>query len=456
MPDDSLSGDLTKEKIDFERLLCACAFVNPQGAIEKCSYIEPEDFSDSTYGEFWRKIKEHGDPIRASIEVRIMNQMVGEASELLSSMFPEHYANEIKRLEYLINAANGITEMAVAISQRDENTVRDKVAKLHNKDLVQSASPALPSQIGEEFIERINTQSASLLTGIEDLDCILGGLFMGELTIMAGRPGIGKTSVATAIAQNIATNNSAKILFFSLEMDKIQLWARMACAKTSHSWKDIRSGRASPQAIKEVEQASNQLAIELGDRLIIEDSVWDVPTMINICANLHPSLVIVDHLSEIRWKDDNADEIKWFGRAAKLLRTEISRRMHIPSILIHQLNRGVEGRDKKRPILSDLKWSGDLEAIADTVIMLYRDDYYDDKNPNKPQVVPMEMWIRKNRQGVMNSCAVVNFDTKTQRFSQARAPSYNNTSTITSKGTSIQNDVRIPIIDSTPQMWYDK
>lgn len=454
---DGLSGDISGERQEYERLFCACAFVNPEGALEKCAYIEPCDFKDSDYAEFWRGLKEHGDPMRAATEAHILVSISGYATEITSSLFPEYYASEMKRFEYLEEATHTITSIASAISQRDENTVRDKVAKLHTMDqATQPWAARVPAEIGEEFIQRINTQSPSLLTGIEDLDGILGGLFIGELTIMAGRPGIGKTSAATAIAQNIATaNKSAKILFFSLEMDKLQLWARMACAKTCHLWKDIRSGRADSQAIKEVENASKQLEIELGDRLIIEDSVWDVPSIINICANLRPSLVIIDHLSEIRWKDDNSDEVKWFGRATKILRTEIARRMHIPVILIHQLNRGVEGRDKKRPVLSDLKWSGDLEAIADTVIMLYREDYYDDNNPNKPQIVPMEMWIRKNRQGVMNSCAIVNFDTKTQRFTLARAPSYNNTN-VPSGNVLNHNVVRLPAIDSTPQTWYNK
>jgi replicative DNA helicase len=453
----TLTGDLSGERLEYERLFCACAFVNPQGALEKCPQIEPCDFSDSLYGEFWKGIKEHGDPMRAATEAHILSSIAGYSTQITSSLYPEYYASEMKRYEYLGNAANEISTIAVAISQRDENMVRDKVAKLHTMDpSYLTHKVRLPSEISEEFIRCINAQSPSLLTGIKDLDDILGGLFMGEMTIMAGRPGIGKTSVATAIAQNIATaNKDAKILFFSLEMDKLQLWARMACAKTSYSWKEIRSGRANSVVIREVETASKQLEIELEDRLIIEDSVWDIPTMIGICANLRPSLVIVDHLSEIRWKDDNADEVKWFGRATKILRTEISRRMHIPVILIHQLNRGVEGREKKRPLLSDLKWSGDLEAIADAVIMLYREDYYDDNNSNKPQVVPMEMWIRKNRQGVMNSCAVVNFDTKTQMFSQARAPSYNNNSSGLTT-TLNQNVLRIPMVDNAPHKWYNK
>ncbi len=440
--DKSLSMSLSEEREKYESLFCGCAFISPEVALNKCAWLEPSDFSLKEYGEFWKGLKEHSDPMRAATNAHILVELSGSATEITTSLFPEYYASEMKRYEYLLNASDGLAGIALSISEHQESDVRDKVAKLH------TSSPGIVlkqvssiSDISNEFIVRINTQAPSLLTGIPDLDSILGGLFIGELTILASRPGIGKTSIATAISQNIATaNQNAKILFFSLEMDKIQLWARMACAKTPHSWQEIRTGRADVQAIKDVEQASKQLEIELGERLIIEDSVWDVPSIISICARIKPDLVVIDHLSEIRWKDDNAEEVKWFGRATKLLRTEIARRMHIPVILLHQLNRGVEGRDNKRPALSDLKWSGDLEAIADIVIMLYREDYYDD-TAKRPQVVPMEVWVKKNRQGIMNSCIIVNFDTRTQRFFPAHA---------------VTGLPMISAIDNTEHLWYNR
>lgn len=437
----SLSWTLTEERNKFERLFGACAFISPDTALNRCAWLEPSDFMLKEYGEFWKGMKEHGDPMKAASDAHILIELSGAATEVPSSLYPEYYAQEMKRYEYLYNASEDLSGIAIAISEHDDDKVKDKVAKLHTRTpgiLVKNS--ASPMDISNEFIMRINTQTPSLLTGIESLDNILGGLFTGELTIIAGRPGIGKTSIATAIAQNMATaNQDAKILFFSLEMDKVQLWARMACAKTSHSWQEIRTGRADANAIQEVEQASHDLEKELGDRFVIEDSVWDVPTMVAICNRLKPSLVIIDHLSEIRWKDDNAEEVKWFGRATKILRTEIARRMHIPVILLHQLNRGVEGREDKRPALKDLKWSGDLEAIADTVVMLYREDYYEDTTyMKKPTVVPMEIWIKKNRQGIMNSCAIVNFDTRTQRFLAGSVPQ------------------KMPMVDKTEHLWYNR
>jgi replicative DNA helicase len=425
MTDDEhpLSWTLIEERHKYERLFSACAFISPEVALERCSWLDPSDFCQKEYGDFWRGLKDHGDSMKAAADAHLLSELSGSATEIPSSLFPEHYANEMKRFEYLWDASEDMAGIALAISEHDELEVKNKVAKLHIREPGKNSKQVpSPADISSEFIRRIYSQSPSLLTGLDDLDAVLGGLFVGELTIVAGRPGIGKTSIATAISQNIASaNKDAKILFFSLEMDKVQLWARMACAKTPYSWQEIRTGRADAGAVKAVEEASKQLEIELGDRLIIEDSTWDVPSMISICANIKPSLVVIDHLSEIRWKDDNAEEVKWFGRATKLLRTEISRRMHIPVILLHQLNRGVETRTEKRPQLSDLKWSGDLEAIADAVLMLYREDYYDEKAMKKPRVVPMEVWVKKNRQGVMNSCVIVNFDTRTQRFIQAKA-----------------------------------
>lgn len=449
---DELTNSLSCERKEYETLFCACSFINPQAALEKCSYLEPSDFIDPDMSEYWKKLKEHGDPMRAAGEAHVISELSGASTEIPSSLFPENYANEIQRHKYLMDVSSGLSATVRAISERDDILVRDNVAKLHTMARNAAHEILLPSDISNDFIQRIHSQSPSILTGIDDVDALLGGLFVGELTILAGRPGIGKTSIVTAIAQNVATKG-AKVLFFSLEMDKIQLWARMACAKTPYSWKEIRGGRADAATLQAIETASRELEKELGENLIIEDRVWDVPTMISICAQVRPSLVVVDHLGEIRWRDDNADEIKWFGRAAKLLRTEIARRMGIPLILLHQLSRDVEGRgDNKVPILKDLKWSGDLEAIADTVIMLYRDDYYDDKNMHKPSTVPMEVWIRKNRQGVMNSCAVVNFDTRTQKFSPARAPSYNSVNLTKLVRDANEKPMRLDIIDNTEQM----
>lgn len=440
-----ISLDLSEERKEYETLFCACAFINPEAALRKCAHIEPDDFLDEDMRNFWKGLKEHGDAMRAAGDAHVISELAKMTSEIPTSLFPENYANEIQRYKYLMNISSGITSTMLAISQRDETQARDNVAKLHSLQPVNQNQIILPSDIDNEFIARIYSQSPSILTGIDDLDAILGGMFDGELTILAGRPGMGKTSVATAIAQNIAIKGT-KVLFFSLEMDKIQLWARMACAKTPYSWKEIRGGRADNTALQTVANASQDLVKELGENLIIEDNVWDVPTIVSICAQVRPSLVIVDHLGEIKWKDDRADEVKWFGRATKILRTEISRRMHMPLILIHQLSRDVEGRsDNKVPILKDLKWSGDLEAIADNVIMLFREDYYDDKLMKKPSLVPMEIWVRKNRQGTMNSCAVVNFDVKTQKFYPARAVSLNQ----------MVND-RLDMVDKTEHMWYNK
>jgi len=433
------------EQRAYEARFCGCAFIAPDIALRECAWLDESVFSDEQYGKFWKSIKEQGDPIRAGIDTNLTNELSKTIVDLQSSLHPEEYARAILKFDYLRRVNISTQKLMQGLMLHDDNAVRLAIesineTKCSNPDTEVAKTP---SEISEEFITHINSSSPSIMTGIEDLDKQMGGLFMGELTIVAARPGVGKTSLAMAIAQNVAyskENEGKKVLVFSLEMSRIQLWARMACAKSGISWKTIRSGRAPKEYIDRVSSQSEILQQELEGRMYIEDETWDVPGMVNIAVKLRPDLIIIDHLGEIRWHGEEEDEVKWFGRATKIIRDEMSRRLKCHTILVHQLNRLVEGRKDKHPILSDLKWSGDLEQLADIVLMLYREDYNDEEKQNLSQVlVPMEIWTKKNRQGVMNACATVNFNVENQRFFPAE-----------------MNNYRIVDKEKDNSRWYDK
>jgi len=368
------------------------------------------------------------------------------ATNLPTSLYPEEYARAILKYDYLRRAGDGTQKIMRGIMERDDSAVRDAISAIGETICAASdEQPArTPKEISDEFVERITTMTPSIMTGIGELDKQMGGLFESELTILASRPGMGKTALAMQIAQNVATSaetQDKKVLVFSLEMSRLQLWARMACSRASIPWSLVRSGRAPGEFIDKISSASRELQQQLEGRIFVEDEVWDVPGMISIASRLRPDLVIIDHLGEIRWHEDERDEVKWFGRATKMIRTEIPRRLHCHCVMIHQLSRDVEkrGADDKRPVLSDLRWSGEIEQLADIVLMLYREDYYNEEAYRMGmKIVPMEVWTRKNRQGVMNACSMVNFNLERQTFHPYSAPEHRQ------------------IVDKTPRMWYDK
>ena len=254
----------------------------------------------------------------------------------------------------------------------------------------------------------------SIRFGIADLDDYIT-MCEGELTVLAGRAGMGKTAVACQIAQN-ACAAGKRVLFFSLEMPRMQLWARMACAGSGFTWMQIKTGRLTQNDLNFVAKCSDDLAAKYADRFIIEDSVWRIQDILRIASVVKADLVIVDNLGEIEWHEEGVSETVWYGRAARTLRRDVARRLKCHVLLLHHINRDPDKRQEgeRRPMLSDLRWSGDIERLSDAVIFMYREDQYsNDPAMKNATIFPVELWVRKNRYGVSNACAIGLFNAKT-------------------------------------------
>lgn len=251
-----------------------------------------------------------------------------------------------------------------------------------------------------------------LPTGFRDLDKITTGLHEDEMIILAARPAVGKTAFALNIAQNVGTKTDKSVAIFSLEMGAEQLVNRMLCSEGSIDANHLRTGQLN-------EEEWQNLIIAMGSLSKAKIYMDDTPgiRMAEIRAKCRRlareqgdlGLIIIDYLQLIEGsgQENRQQEVSAVSRQLKKLAKEL----HVPVIALSQLSRGVEQRQDKRPVLSDIRESGSIEQDADIVAFLYRDDYYrdaegdeddDDQGGNDEgddNVGEVEVIIEKNRSG---------------------------------------------------------
>ena len=250
-----------------------------------------------------------------------------------------------------------------------------------------------------------------LPTGFRDLDKITTGLHEDEMIILAARPAVGKTAFALNIAQNVGTKTDKSVAIFSLEMGAEQLVNRMLCSEGSIDANHLRTGQLN-------EEEWQNLIIAMGSLSKAKIYMDDTPgiRMAEIRAKCRRlareqgdlGLIIIDYLQLIEGsgQENRQQEVSAVSRQLKKLAKEL----HVPVIALSQLSRGVEQRQDKRPVLSDICESGSIEQDADIVAFLYRDDYYRDAEGDDDEdqdsgdegddnVGEDEVIIEKNRSG---------------------------------------------------------
>ena len=240
-------------------------------------------------------------------------------------------------------------------------------------------------------------------TGLRDLDDRLGGLHKSDLIIIAGRPGMGKTALATNIAFNAAKSlqdkgNKSSVAFFSLEMSSEQLSTRILAEQSRIKSNDIRRGRISDEQFdKFIETSKNIAELPL---LIDETPAISIAAMSNRARRLKRKaggldLIVVDYIQLMRGssnlKDGRVQEISEITQGLKALAKELS----VPVVALSQLSRAVEQRDNKKPQLSDLRESGSIEQDADVVMFVYREAYYLENKEPRPATVEHAEWQAK-------------------------------------------------------------
>jgi len=239
-------------------------------------------------------------------------------------------------------------------------------------------------------------------TGLRDLDDRLGGLHNSDLLIIAGRPSMGKTALATNIAFNAAlklqgSGKKSSVAFFSLEMSSEQLSTRILAEQSRIKSNDIRRGRISDEQFdKFIETSKNISELPL---YIDETPAISIAALSNRARRIKRiyglDLIVVDYIQLMRavhtFKDGRVQEISEINQGLKALAKELS----VPVLALSQLSRAVEQRDNKKPQLSDLRESGSIEQDADVVMFVYREAYYLENKEPRPATVEHAEWQAK-------------------------------------------------------------
>ena len=247
-----------------------------------------------------------------------------------------------------------------------------------------------------------STQNPDGLTGITtgfvDLDKMTNGLQKSDLIIIAARPAMGKTAFVLNVAQQAAIQANAKVLIFSLEMSKEQLGQRLLSMESRVEMQKIKTGKLDRKDWENINVALDRLS---NASIYIDDTPGiSIMEIRNKCRRLKADkgldMIVVDYLQLMAGdgrSESRQQEVSVMSRFLKLL----AREMECPVLVLSQLSRAPEARNDKRPMLSDLRESGSIEQDADIVMFLYRDEYYNKENTEKPNIC--EVIIAKQRSG---------------------------------------------------------
>jgi replicative DNA helicase len=318
-----------------------------------------------------------------------------------------HYSRIIANralLRRLIDASGEIMRGAYEIPDDSEGFADEAEARIYavSRRHEQSQFVALKELVHEglEDIERIQNRGGlvGLPTGFRDLDAVLQGLQKGNLVVVAARPGIGKSSLITNMARNVAVKGTS-VALFSLEMSRVEIGMRLLCSEARVQWHKVRAGRMAPEEWARILEAAEVLdpapmyIVDSGNATIVDIRA----KARRLKSREELGLIIVDYLQLMTGHqrvDNRQQEVAEISRSLKLLAKELD----VPIIAVSQLNRDPERRTDKKPQLADLRESGAIEQDADVVMFIHRDPLSeDDQARNAADVI-----IAKHRNGPLD------------------------------------------------------
>ena len=370
--------------------------------------LDGADFSDHCLAQLWEYIIEmtdenlHIDALTTRDYINSQGNhsgkwtsfpyLAGLMENCIGTANIEVYANHIR--DTRIN--NDIDKLKQSIKYDNyQQTVTD-IQKLE-LDLAKDEEGSMLNIVSKtvEYIDDMRENGTGLSTGFDSIDSLLGGMRGGTLTVMAGRPSMGKSTLALNIANNMATRNK-NVLFYSLEMQQVQLMMKIVASET-----DINLNKVDNDTLSEDENNRWYKALaKAGDKTmtILDRGNIAVRDIVSKARQMNGQTgidcIVIDYLQIMKY--DKNREISELGNITRELKY-LSKELDIPIILLSQLSRGVEQRENKRPLMSDLRSSGEIEQDADCIIMVYRDEYYNKEESEDKGMA--EIIVAKNRMG---------------------------------------------------------
>ncbi len=417
------AGKVPPQNLDAEKSLLGAVLIDEETLADISEHVTSKDFYDkrhaTIYGGMMRLFERHKpvDLLTLTEELKKKDELeiIGGSAYLteLTNYVPtaahaEAYAELVAQKAVrrrLIKASGEISELGYDEDTTTQELLERAEAELFSvsdqslkQDLVSIESILTESFDRMEELHRNKGALRGVRTGYRDLDNMTAGLQRSDLIILAARPAMGKTTLVTNLAYNVATVAKQPVLFFSLEMSKEQLVDRMlADASGVDAW-NIRTGNLSDDDFSKLSEAMGEMAEA---PIYIDDtpglSVLEMRTKARRAAHEAPlGLIIVDYLQLMQGSgksDGNrVQEVSEISRGLKL----IAREMNVPVIALSQLSRSVENRSPQIPQLADLRESGSIEQDADIVMFIYREAYY---NPETERENVTDLIIAKHRNG---------------------------------------------------------
>lgn len=384
---------------EAEESVIGAVLLDKDAIIAIAETLTPDDFYDSRHKEIYLACLELYDQ-RAPIDVLTLSdhlkkkgklKAIGGTSYLAelvngvpTAAHVEHYAKIVRDLatkRHLMTAAARMVDMSADEGMAaDEllDRVESEVFSISQKQTVKSFTP-VKDALAQSFdrLDELHKQSEGLRgvpTGFKDLDDALAGMQKSNLIILAARPGVGKTSMALNIAQNLAVSYKRPVAIFSLEMSKEELVDRLLVSQADiDAWK-LKTGKLSEEDFTAL---SNAMGVLAEAPIYIDDtpalSILEMRTKARrLQVDVGIDLLVVDYLqlSRSRNLENRVQEVSEITQGLK----NLARELKIPVLAISQLSRAVEQRGEKRPQLADLRESGSIEQEADVVMFLWRED----------------------------------------------------------------------------------
>lgn len=428
-----------------EQSVLGSIFITPDKLISVREYIEPEDFYKYAHKVIFKAmiaLNDRNDAIDATT-VRAMLDSQGDLQNIGGISYLVELVNSVPtsaNAEYYAQIVAEKSMLRHIISRLTETVNQAYDGSNPSEDIIASAERALVDinernnstgfrkisdvlKVNYENLEARSHQTSDvtgLPTGFRDLDKLTTGLHPDQLVILAARPAVGKTAFVLNIAQNVGTKQQKPVAVFSLEMGAESLVDRMLAAEGMVDSHSLRTGQLTDQDWQNVTMAQGVLAEA---PIYIDDTPGIKITEIRARSRKLAQetgglgLIVIDYLQLITGTrpENRQQEVSDISRQLKILAKEL----RVPVIALSQLSRGVEQRQDKRPVLSDIRESGSIEQDADIVAFLYRDDYYRREGDDQEDAIEdntIEVILEKNRAGARGTVKLL-FQKEYNKFS---------------------------------------